>query len=349
MSRIRPGRVSRRSFTVRRDMRARTFPRTALFALVVLLLLGACGPSGPAGDRGSRDRPAGPRDSVPMNPVVRGFVAEISVLNAQMDKAVAACMASKGFPFFAESAGAHFDTLIRNLSIRFGLSLRDAKGNGYGPERVSSRSAEERYFQGLSRHEQDAYALAHLGTEDDLVPYSSRSGARSSYPVGGCIRPAAQQVFGGTGRYVMAMGLFDDLQYLNAAVLARANEDETVRKALNDWSDCMAVEGYSFETPGDARDKALETSASTTRNGSVVPRPKEIAIAIADARCQAAVFLSEIFVRAAVEVQRPLIAKNSWLFVEWDELLRQVASVGYPSVRKESRDLIFGSAAERLN
>ena len=46
--------------------------------------------------------------------------------------------------------------------------------------------------------------------------------------------------------------------------------------------------------------------------------------------------------RAAVEVQRSLIAENSWLFVKWDELLRQVASVGYPSVRKESKDLIFG-------
>jgi hypothetical protein len=326
---IRPGcRRRRRRLTSRVAAVAGTGPRIGLVALAAMLAGGCTGTDTPI-------------DRVPINEQVRMVVAEVSVLNARMDKAVAACMRSQGFPFFARTARDHFDELTDTLSIRFGLSIEDAQSNGYGPgPRSGTTDEERRYFQRLSQRRQDAYTLAHLGTEEDLVPYSSPSGAQSSYPVGGCIRPAAEEVYGSVQAHVESMGLFDDLQYMTAAILVRAEGDEALQQALTEWSACMGGEGYSFESPAAARDSALESREAKHGGGYGSPTLKERAIALADARCQDKSSISGTFLRAAVDAQSSFIAENDQLFAAWDELMEQVAARGYPPVGREGRDLI---------
>jgi hypothetical protein len=311
-------------------------PRRAYFSGCRIALLGLS-----AIILGGCSQTEAPVDRVPLIEKMRVVAAEVSVLRAKMDTEVAACMRSDGFPFFAKTARQHFESLEGFLSIGLGLSVEDAQARGYGPDARSTTSeAELRYFEGLSKAEQEAYTLAHMGTEDDMVDHTSLSGSQSSFAVDGCIGAAAKRVYGSIEAYVESMGLFDDFQFMRLEVLLRAEKDDSFRDALSDWSTCMTHAGYSFEAPTDARDAALETGKNISEAEHGPPTPKEISIASADARCRDKASLGRIFLQSAQREQQSIIAAKERLFLAWDELMSLVAAQGYTSVETDSKDLI---------
>lgn len=324
--------VGRRGRCLRPPRRDGSVLRIAFLALLAFIAAGCT-------------RSTAPVDRVPINEQVRAVAAEVSALRAQMDTVIAACLRSEGFPYFPRTARQHFATLTGLYSIRVGISVEDARAKGYSPDPASATGeAEQKYFEGLSQAEQNAYALAHLGTERDMVEYTSPSGAQSSFAVGGCTGVAANHVYGGKQAYVDASGLFDELQFMAANILMRAEEDEAFREAMTKWSACMADAGYSFKTPTDARNAGLQTRKKLSEAEYGPPTPKEIAIASADARCQDEVSLREVFLQVALREQQSITDEKERLFLAWDELTRRVAASGNTSVKADSQDVLSAGA-----
>jgi hypothetical protein len=271
---------------------------------------------------------------------MRVVTAQVSVLRAQMDGSMGSCLRSRGFPSFPKTAAQHFASLGALYSIRFDFSPE--AGAGYRRDAVPLPSSEEErgYFERLSQAEQDAYAVAQVGTPRDIVDHKSPSGAQSGIPLGGCTGIAAIAVFGSPKSYVEYMGLFDDLQFMSASVLARAETDKAFREALTDWSACMTDAGYSFKSPPQAGATAVETRQTISGPAS----PEEIGIATADARCQDEVSMRASFLGAAAQEERSIAGERERLFSAWDKLMARVVAQGYSSVEADGKDLISASA-----
>jgi hypothetical protein len=305
--------------------------RVALLGFVALSVTACSSTTTPVADR------------VPISEQVLDVAAELAALRSQMDGAIAECLRAEGFPYFAKSTRHHFEALLDLFSLRvLTLSIESARADGYGSGGGSTLTTDEEYeyFNGLTDVESDAYALAHIGAEEDLVEHTTTSGARVGIPVGGCSATGASMVYGSTETYVEAEGIFYDLQFMLGEVLTRVEADEQVRSASADWSSCMTEAGYSFQAPADARDAALVTRAEISGEELGRATPEERAIASADAGCQDEVSLNEIYTNAAVQEQRSVTSDRDRLFLAWAELMQRVAAEGYADLEADSQELL---------
>lgn len=287
-------------------------------------------------------------DRVPISDQVLTVAADLASLRAQLDAVTADCLSEQGFPYFGKTGREHFESLLDLFSLRvLMVSAEEARLEGYGaaPTGASAAITEAQgYFEGLTQAEQDAYSLAHLGTQAERAEYTSPSGNRGSLAVGGCVGVAAQSMYGSVDTYIEAEGIFEDLQFMGGEVLGRAEQRDDVQRAFGDWSDCMQAEGHDFDAPVQAREAALATRqrASDADVGTVTP--DEISIAVADAGCQAAVSLNQSYSEAVLEEQQSLTNDRERLFLAWGELMQRVADEGYGDVRTDRDQLLPGAS-----
>ncbi len=183
----------------------------------------------------------------------------------------------------------------------FGVSnLEEVKSHGYhAPESGGSVNADG----SMSDPIKDANTVP-LTEEQDAVSSGLSELTEvngEKIPNGGCIAEARSKV-----------GTQDDpvLELSEATIgygAMQADKDPRVLKGFARWSGCMAESGYSYATPWDSNDDPSWSTAEATA--------KEIAVAVADVRCQQESNLLGLRVAVAAAWQREYMQAHEKEFV----------------------------------
>ena len=106
----------------------------------------------------------------------------------------------------------------------------------------------------LARYESD-----YFGSDDERVEIVERDGSRHSVPGGGCLGMGRAAVFGDIKQQLR---LEDARETARSEIWSQTLADEAVVSALENWTDCVARQGYEFDDPPHSYDTALAAAQS---------------------------------------------------------------------------------------
>ncbi len=262
--------------------------QTAVAAMVLIPALAAC--SGEADDSSGTPVPAWTESPLtPYLPLYATSVEDQRLLNLEADTLIAECMKAQGFDYDQPYVSAG------DIPSRAGLTATQwAEQYGYGlatldlaAEWSDSPSAPR------SAAEQESYDAALYGEAGDPT-----DDVRYDWTREGCLGSAYHQVTGGADEVLRDPGhnaLFEEIDTVQSQVAS-----SPAMAALDaEWSTCMVDAGHAdLPTPTDAE------ALAQTRLGELVAglsktstfdidlaalRAEEVALAVADATCQAQV------------------------------------------------------------
>ncbi|MFI0901567.1 hypothetical protein [Streptomyces sp. NPDC020983] len=252
------------------------------------LLAGCALAAGPAGC--GSPRPAGP-------PAVSAAMADLATgsggwpsgsarLQAAFDRLDRACLGSAGFhppPVpAAEPPSPDDESAVIDLAGR-------ARG-GYGIATAAGPAAAapspEAYAAALPRAERARFTDVQFGRGAPTTAVPLRGASSATVPAGGCVAAAREQL----GGSLQAWARVDYVpQLLADATLHAATAGPRYAAVLAGWQTCMRRSGHIYRTPEDAA-AALRREHADGASGPAFRR-REIAVAVADGRCQARIHL----------------------------------------------------------
>ncbi|WP_133911585.1 hypothetical protein [Streptomyces sp. NBC_00582] len=267
-------------------MSASTARRT-LLAVVLTLTAAGCSPDGEPG--------RGPvaLDVRPLSGATASSHADAVRLHDLEERAVAACMASRGQEYTAQPRTASARSEETNP---YGLlTSRKAAQDGYGivGEYLYLRSAPAP----ADEPRKTAWQQALTGTPAHRVSLRLPDGVSLEYSTDGCVARARAELYGADWNTVapVTVGLAN-------RVLTAVEADSGYRAAVRRWSSCMTKAGHpakDLQAPRKAVDARLQKAAADEDTLRELGRD-ELRTAVADARCQVDTGLSE----AVRDVQR---------------------------------------------
>lgn len=156
-----------------------------------------------------------------------------------------------------------------------------AREQGYGRDtwrdlrELARRDPNRRYFQSLPAPRRAQALVAANGPSPD--------GLRATLPTGGvvrrsdrgCVSAAQRRLYGDVSAWFQ---LSNTVRALDSLRGARVMADPRYTRGLTAWAQCMRRAGHPYDTPGQARAAALSTT-------DPMPRGRETALALAEARC----------------------------------------------------------------
>ena len=254
------------------------------------------------GSAGSGGRPkitVGPIPAADSNRVINlplGTYADVAfsqqtVLSEAATLLTQKCMASRGFVYTAQATPAQVQTLVQQAEYQFGVnSATDAATYGYGQPKASSPQGGPAFLGGFAfgdlLKQPRAWVAALLG---------SAPGERiGSHQPEGCLAEASNELYGSSGQ------LSDPVPEIALQSATWTQSDPRVEAVDALWSRCMAVRGYTYNSPQQAAGAHWPSK----------PTPKETATAEADVACKQAVNLDNTWLAVEAAYQAALIGQD---------------------------------------
>jgi hypothetical protein len=244
------------------------------------------------------------------------------------DELVRRCMAGKGLTYFATEFGpipaegaATVDAIPPAPAAGYGLFAKAKAGAADeattpgrtlpGAVGAPSRNRQDVYVQRLGPAEQAKYLEALQGPDSTRATITLPTGSQISFPTGGCRGDARRQVYGDLAD---AVRLDMVPQSVLRQVATRAQADPEYATAIAAWQACMRKAGYPYRSPLDAT--VAIAGAYRTQGVTETLHRRELAVARADATCDAASSLREVSARMRAkyldqmsdEIERDLVA-----------------------------------------
>jgi hypothetical protein len=237
-------------------------PRLALLAVIAITatLVAGCG-----GDDGnSNSTPQGDiEDQV-------GFSqAGIVERQSRVEGVIRDCMKAQGFDYIP------VDPVAERAALTGKARMSDeefTKQFGYGISTLFGRGNEQsdpndRVRKSLSAADRAAYDRALYG-DNTGVTFAEAADTGNFGDLGGCEKQATDQVFGGSAVLTNVSRKLDALD-------ERILEDQRMVKAIENWTSCMAQEGYRYTDPeeidGDLQKRFEAIVGAGVRPGATVP------------------------------------------------------------------------------
>ena len=216
------------------------------------------------------------------------FAATEQLLLSAEQRIRAECVRAKGFRYIEEPAALltqNHDAGLPDVSRRqrVGYGLYDSvtsKGNaGVAPQN-------DAYVRSLPASQQTTYLQVLFGNErkDLTLP----DGTSVSYPTTGCVAEARARLYGSS---VVWAEVSHIPQSLNSRLSRDLLKSPEYSRALDGWSLCMRRAGFTVQTPGDAEQQLASAYAHSGATSELHRR--EIATAVADAKCALALRLTD--------------------------------------------------------
>lgn len=348
----RPSRPTDRATT--RAVVRRALPAAAVVALA--LPLAACtGDDEPEPTPTPSGEPATPLETLLGDYLKEWSGEDVARRLAEMEERIAACMAEEGFDYTpVDWSGLDVD-LSAGLELAYG-SLEFAEQFGYGittdpfvtgADEVTDPNAE--YVAQMSDAERDAYLTALYG--EAWAEPDPEDGALEGYGWrrAGCTGRAQHEV--------VATGIEDEqfaaLQEEMLRMAEEADGDPRLAQANTDWAACMLDAGYDglakvgdgeaaiaaeveaaraavgaaaagpLDDPGAAAREALRRGLNAPSTQAALDEaiaeitPREIAMAVADARCRASTGYDDVRRRVDTEHQLAFLAEHADEIQSW--------------------------------
>ncbi|MFD9429001.1 MULTISPECIES: hypothetical protein [unclassified Streptomyces] len=223
-------------------------------------------------------------------PDPKGDPAEQRLLFEVQERLVAACMRGRGRPYqplawHAPGPGDGDDTQGDDVAAR--------RREGYGgPSTIRPAQAEDPngdYLRTLPPDKAKAYGAALFGTPSHRIEVNLADGVAFMYE-DGCVAHAERQLYGDLTQWLKAQMT---VMNLASEVSRKAADDKRAARALPLWHDCMKARGFLYRNPAEARAAVLSAYEDVTGRPGARPRDldrlrrREIAVAVADATCDA--------------------------------------------------------------
>ncbi|MFI2645265.1 hypothetical protein [Streptomyces sp. NPDC018610] len=228
---------------------------------------------------------------------LRGAPAERKRLFEAQERAIAACMARRGWPYqpVAWQPADGDVTAARGLARGDDIPLHHRLG--YGVTTVgTSKPADpnERYTASLSSRRQERYSAALFGTPAHRLDARLPTGEVTFVYTDGCTAQAEEGLYGDLEKWLVA-----DTTVVNlpAEVENRVRAARELAATEKPWSACMASHGFRFSSPDDARNRIARAASgqrTTPRTDVERMRQREISQATVDATCDRAVGRSRV-------------------------------------------------------
>jgi hypothetical protein len=294
--------------------------------LSAALALAGCG----AADAGSPAGGASPtgvatsapdRQVAPIQAELHDLLGQVKTVQA---RAVRACMERKGFTVHPVDNGSDAPPPGDGYPFRDPLTPAQAQANGYpgigetnaGPE--PSTQPTDDPFSRLPQDEQNRYHDAVGRKARFVLP----NGEVTALLRGGCEEEVLVAIHGDLAKFLM-------LHYTTAnapnEVREQTEADHRVADALRRWSQCMRERGYP--DLGTLDDATVLATAYYWPRGQPPPRqedarPKEIALAVADATCLAQFDVDTVHRDVWLETRQAYYRKHETDFVALRDQLK---------------------------
>jgi hypothetical protein len=258
-------------------------PIRSLVAGAVVLLLAGCAQARPAGGRPPRVTAAALAALVART---GGYYTDQVALDTAEAARTDACMARHGFRYPTSGPA----TITRDEEWRPDLAERRTHGYGLAPTAAEPAGAADAYLRGLPTADQRRFDRAMSGTARGEI--GLWDGERFTYGADGCLAGARAAIYGSaaaaTAVFYLPQVVFNDLYQV-------ARRDRGYTGALARWQGCMARSGHRYASPGAARQAFVAEYGRSPDPAAV--RPREIAVAVADAGCATEAGLPDTVVR----------------------------------------------------
>ncbi|MFE3032918.1 hypothetical protein ACFXKY_14890 [Streptomyces canus] len=253
---------------------------------VMALLVGCALAAGPVGCTSTQPVGSGPKPSVnaAMTDVATRsgrWPTGAGLLQAAFDHLDRTCLGKAGF---------HMPTLPRapqpspdNEAEVVNLSGREHYGYGIATPRDSSTGAQgaNAYVSALSNKDKRRFIDAQFGPRAPRTAVNLHGKSTATVPAGGCVAAARRELAGN----VQTWAKIDYIpQQLDDQVSRAAEQDPSYQAALDRWRACMTRRGYVYTSP-EAAAKSMQDEHAQGATGSVFQH-REIAVAVADGRCE---------------------------------------------------------------
>ena len=229
---------------------------------------------------------------VPFAAVQRLTDEQNKTVSDAKERAVASCMASRGFtyqpqPYQAATPGKTWGNVDHARRYGYGLNLGNVPDGDQDENQQSSPAPDQTVT--MSEGEKEAWnkalqgPAAHAdatGHDPDLV--AVRQGDATVYfSKSACRTYGNEQVEGDAVAWQTAQGRFEDLAN---EVTRRVDADPRTIASMQKWSECMKGRGYDFPSP----DQSATYAHDQVQNHQITEaagRQLEIQVAVADAEC----------------------------------------------------------------
>jgi hypothetical protein len=218
---------------------------------------------------------------------------------SRVEGATRDCMKAQGFDYIP------VDPYAQRAALTGKARMSDEefqKQFGYGISTLFGRGTEQsdpndRIRKSLGQADRAAYDRALWG-ENTGVTFAEAVDSDAIDQLGGCTKQATERVFGGAATLSALKGKLDELD-------DRIAQDQRMVKATDDWSQCMAQEGFRYSEPDEIDSdiqKRFESIVGVgVRPGATVPpdsgtsydkaalaqlQQDEVKIATADLKCE---------------------------------------------------------------
>jgi hypothetical protein len=276
---------------------------------------------------------------LPVDSYAPAFSSE-ALIGRAVTKLADACLARHGVavpPVFLGSAEPP-PSVLNDSTVQW-LSVASARRYGFNPpqDKASAMYQDTVWANGgiLGVNREQRSFLYGIGL-------SATAAQATAMPAGGCLGSAAATVAAGIGGVPElpgakarqpgpAMTYYELLRpglpmEIEQAAAREADSDPRVQAVAVRWKSCMAQSGFPYATPaaalGDPR-WAPGTTDTASRRGS---QERQVAVAVADARCQQQVNLAGLRLAVLAAYQEQLIGSNrGQLRVYEGEMARLVA------------------------
>ncbi len=285
----------------------RSVPFTVAAAAGALLLLSGCGGSGDGGAGNGSDSSDGPLAEY-MKPVTSAYDdIDYDKLRAQQENIIAACMQEAGFEYIPDDPGSSSasDSGPWDGELEWGsVEFAEKYGYGYSGGSESEEGEQEEwvdpnadYLAAMSESERAAYEAALWGQQDEVeVEVEDDAEVEWDWTKAGCTGKASNEAYGDASS-AYEDPAFVDLQDEMTRLYEKVLTDPKLTALDAEWSACMNDAGFDFAKVNEASDSIDEAytalwEAADPDTGSVDKtaeadlREKEMATAIADAKCQ---------------------------------------------------------------
>jgi len=254
------------------------------------------------GSAGSGGRPkitVGPIPAADSNRVINlplGTYADVAfsqqtVLSEAATLLTQKCMASRGFVYTAQATPAQVQTLVQQAEYPFGVtSVTDAATYGYGQPKSSSPQGGPAFLGGFAFGDLTKKPRAWVAALLGFAP-GQRIGAHQPQ---GCLSEASNELYGSSGQ------LSDPVPEIAIQSATWTQSDPRVEAVDALWSRCMAVRGYTYNSPQQA----------AAAHWPSKPTPKETATAEADVACKQEVNLDNTWLAVEAAYQAALIGQD---------------------------------------
>ena len=153
------------------------------------------------------------------------------------------CMKAQGFDYVP------VDPLAQRAAVTGKARMTDEEfleQFGYGISTLFGRGQAEsdpndRIRKTMSPADRAAYERTLWGENPGLT-FSEAIDSDAATELGGCTKDATEAVFGGAAVLAKVQGKFDELE-------ERITQDQRMVRAVEEWSKCMADEGYRYDEP----------------------------------------------------------------------------------------------------